>query len=240
MTQEAWQLAFDFDDTLIANTHLYHLCDWRCGEIVARALGHKSVRPDKILALQTKIDMESVAQFGFGRNRYPSSWVKAYGQLCGELDVPPDQEVKARLYAEASKFQAGPFVPLPDAVPTLRTVQEFGLGLHLITVGDVGLQNEKLDASELRPFFDTITIVERSKDEALAKLAARYPGRLAMAGDSKKSDIKPALALGIPTIWIPSNTWAFADAPDVVPDITLKSIRELPAAIRKLMAAKPH
>ncbi len=240
MASERWEICWDFDDTLMPNTHLYHGCDWRCGLIICEALGTRSTRPMDVLALQNKIDSESVKELGFGRERYPTSWVKAYQELCGRIGAAEDPAVSARLYETARQFQYGPFELHPQAMPALRAVQTDGHGLHLITVGDPVVQNRKLDLTGIRPMFDSVTIVERSKEQALADIASRAPGRTVMIGDSKRSDIKPALDLGIHAIWIPSNTWSFADLPDVRPDVTLQSIGELPAALRKLVAAKPH
>jgi putative hydrolase of the HAD superfamily len=228
-------ICFDLDDTLIPNTHLYHRPIWRCGEIISRALGHQSPYPIDLLKLHYDVDSSMVKRFGFSQDRFPTSWVQAYEQVCAKVGTAPDPEVSAELYREAAEFKRGPFAPFPGVVDVLRELRGQGYALHMITAGDEQLQRTKVGASGLGPLFDSVRITGVEKKEVMREIAGERPGSAVMVGDSKKSDIIPAIELGMVAVHVPSNTWAFANA-DVDPGSyhTIASVRDLPALLDRI------
>ena len=97
----------------------------------------------------------------------------------------------------------------PDVITALLHLREtFALGL--ITNGARCLQNEKLDASGLRHFFDVVVVsgefgVGKPHPSifryALTRLDAR-PEHSVMCGDSLASDVDGALSAGVAAIWV--------------------------------------
>ncbi len=90
----------------------------------------------------------------------------------------------------------------------------------MLTKGDEDEQQRKIDISGLAGHFRSIVIVrEKTPDvyAALVEAEGLDPRRTWMIGNSVKSDIAPALAVGLGAVFIPNvNTWALEH--DVLPD----------------------
>lgn len=235
------RIGLDLDDTLVPNTYLYHGPIWRCGLIIARALGHCSPYPPKVLELQQEIDAGMIPEMDFSVFRFPYSWVKTYRQLAGAAGQQPDPAVEQELLDTAMTFTRGPFRPFPGAVDVLATLRRAGHALFLITAGDRALQNYKIDEAGLRPYFDRrhVKITGRSKLAKMREVFGRQREGCLMVGDSLGSDIEAAQSLGVTTVWIPSQTWSYAGpTKPIKPDYTIVSIAELPPIIDCLIGAR--
>jgi len=230
-----WTILLDLDDTLIASTHLYHAPSIRCGALITAALGTRSVHPADLFQMHLEIDMAMVRTHGYGLERYPQSWVRTYEKLARQLKLPVDRKVCAKLVATAKTFARGPYVPIEGAKEALVELQREEHSLHLITAGDKGLQEKKVRMSGLSQLLDSVNVTGPDKKPVMAKISADRRERTVMVGDSLKSDIKPAIELGILAVHVPSRTWAYANEElDRRRYRTIKSVRELPALIRKL------
>jgi len=232
-----WDILLDLDDTLIPSSYKYGLASWRCGLIIAEALGERSPRPSTIIQLHDKIDSDMAKQFGVPLDRFPRSWVTTYETVCQQIGVRPKPSVKKLLKNPASRFKFGPFRPFTGAHRALAELKKCGHRLHLVTAGVDSLQNRKIDQAKLRRYFDSIHITTLEKKAVMTELVGDTPDRAIMIGDSKRSDIQPAKKLGIVTVWVPSPTRDFANAP-VEPDHQIATISELPALVRKIVKGK--
>jgi len=227
-------VCLDLDDTLIANTYKYHAPMYRCGLLITEALGIKSVYPPELMDMRVKIDAELVETHGFSANRFPESWVITYLRLCERTGRSVDPGVRDRIWAEAMRYAEGPFAPLEDVTDILEAMRSSGKTLCLVTAGDFGLQRRKIDESGLEPYFDEVHVTARSKRDFLASKAGEDPSRTMMVGDSKRSDIIPALELGLTAVHVESETWHYAHA-EVEGDYhRIASVRELPDLIARL------
>jgi putative hydrolase of the HAD superfamily len=233
-----WTILLDLDDTLIANTHMYHTPSLRCCLLISAALGEKSVHPLELLKTQLEIDIAMVKTHGYGVDRFPRSWVKTYEAVARKSGVAVDRKVSASIMKAASAFTHGPFQPFAGVKEALMDLQRDGHTLHLVTAGDKRLQERKVRSSGLAALFDSVNVTGVDKKAVMAKIARESKGPVMMVGDSTRSDIKPAIELGIVAVHVPSNTWAFAQA-EVDPRRyrTITSVRELPALVAKLSRA---
>lgn len=107
--------------------------------------------------------------------------------------------------------------------------------LVLITKGDLLDQERKLAASRLGDLFAAVEIVSEKDRGTYERVFARHgtgAAEAAMAGNSMKSDVLPALEAGAFGVHIPYHvTWAheLADAPEGHPRyVSLSRIGELP------------
>ncbi len=230
---EKKKICLDLDDTLLPNSFFYSMAIWRCGFEIGRKLREKAPHPLKLVQMQNKIDEDLVKRHGFGVNRFSLSWVETYKRLTAQADISFDKKFAQKLQKIASRFTRGPFVLYPGVRKTLNELVSQGHELHLITAGDKKLQLKKIRETGIRNFFKSIQITSLSKKEAMANVADGEPQNSIMVDDSKKH-IVSALELGMQGVWIPSETWTFADA--VIKDgkfYTIYSLAELPRLLRE-------
>lgn len=231
-------VCFDLDDTLIPNTYKYHAPILKCAMIVVRTLGHKSKYPPDLLQLQLGIDQELVAEKGFSTDRFPMSWVLTYERLAALAGMPVDPKVVERLRRTASEFQRGPFRMFPGAKRMLRRLSKDGRRLHVITAGDEALQRRKIAEAGIADYVDTVHVTPMKKKDILASIVRDRPAEGVMVGDSKKSDILPAIELGMTAVWLPSETWSFVNADiDETKYHRIAAVTELPGLLRKIETA---
>ncbi len=229
------EICLDFDETLASTQYKYNEPIWRAGLLITKAVGSRCMHPAELMKLQQEIDAGLVAEYGLQATRFPESFVKTYEAAAERAGVPVDSALAAQLRNIGNRFQYGPFPLFPDASPVLKTLRQSGHRLHLITAGDKKLQTRKIVQSGVSRFVDSVHITDLDKKSALQMIAGDEPWRAVMVGDSKKSDIAPAIALGMHAVWIPSNTWSFAHTDvDAEKHHTITSIRELPPLIAAL------
>lgn len=103
-----------------------------------------------------------------------------------------------------------PATPLPGVCATLAAIRERLADQHIrmvvFTKGELQDQENKLRRSGLQPFFDDVEIAsDKTQHEflMLCKHQRIHPSQLLMVGNSLKSDIAPALAIGAWAIHIP-------------------------------------
>src|SRR5262245_22198568 len=157
---------FDGDDTLWATEPLYDRARSHAREIVTGA-GLDGARWE---ALERRLDVENVAAMGYSPDRFPTSCVQAYEQLCAAGTAMRDDEMARRIReAAAMVFEAdAPLVAGAEA--TLATLRARGVRLALLTKGDPDIQARRVDRSGLAGYFDIVEIVAEKSVETIASL----------------------------------------------------------------------
>jgi putative hydrolase of the HAD superfamily len=110
-----------------------------------------------------------------------------------------------------------PCTPLPEVEETLLWLKEHTrCRLVVFTKGELLDQQHKLERSGLQHFFCHTEITsDKGEDEfrMLCRKLAVKPERMLMVGNSLKSDIAPALAIGCQAVYIPFHvTWQLEHA----------------------------
>jgi putative hydrolase of the HAD superfamily len=156
-----------------------------------------------------------------------TSWRNALLE-CGVDDVDLASELGNIYVAERRALH----VVFDDVAPALeRLCQAHNLGL--LTNGCPDLQRRKLDASGLSRFFDEVVIagevgIGKPDTRVFELLLSRMPSSpsdAAMVGNSLRSDIQPANALGMTSVWV--NRTGKPSNPAIVPDIEVASLAEM-------------
>lgn len=227
-------IGFDLDGTLTPTTHHYDIARWQCGTVIAECLQEHCPKAEYILKLQQQIDRDMMPSWKYSLGRFPTSWVRVYEQVTKEAGQSVDDAIAQKLVHLASQFQVGPFKLYPGTRQVLELLAS-AYELHLVTMGLPSFQLDKVDQLGIGHFFASIHPVEEHKEDALASIFNGRAETCVMVGDGRTSDLGPAQRLGAKTIWIQRpNTWELHDSDSVTPDITIRDIQELPAAIHQL------
>ncbi|VVB80400.1 Uncharacterised protein [uncultured archaeon] len=230
---------FDLDDTLIYTHFLYSRAKADLARLVDSRFGY--VAPDvlAILRLHEEVDLRLTKEMGFSRERFPTSLSEAYtriSEMMGEPERERKQNAQEAYNLGKTVFDKGRWLPslVPGALETLDFLTRQRDELAIVTIGEEFTQNEKVKFYELNRWFgDRVYIVPNHKKERIKELAEdRDPKRVWFAGNSARSDILPALEVGIGALYVPRETWAHDQCDlkgvDTSRLITLKSIKEIP------------
>ena len=145
------------------------------------------------------------------------------------VDDPAYAEHLAERFRHERRKRNAMFPDAADLLPKLSR----RLPLGLVTNGAPDLQHFKIDASGLRPYFQTIVVSgevgigkphPRPMQVALQQLGCD-PARAAMVGNSLTSDIAGAQNTGVHAIWL--NRDATPLTGDIHPDLTITTLHEL-------------
>lgn len=208
-------IAFDADDTLWdcqshfeeVEKHLYSLIAPYCEN-------------PKLELFNT--ESGNMADLGYGCKAFTISILETAMRVAGnDLSITQLSE----LLAHCKSLLHLPATPLPEVEETLKEVRwrmdegRDGRGRMVVfTKGELQDQENKLKRSGLLKYFNDVEITsDKSEDEFLDLCEHNqiHPSELLMVGNSLKSDIAPALAIGASAIYIPFHvTWQLEHVED--------------------------
>jgi len=196
-------IAFDADDTL-----------WDCQSHFERVENqlYALISPycDNPAAELYQTESQNMEDLGYGCKAFTISVMETALRVCGN-DLSATQLTE--LLEAGKQLLHLPATPLPGVGETLSRLNETNSQLKLVcfTKGELQDQENKLRRSGLGQFFDHVEITSNKSEKEFLKLC-RYlniePHELLMVGNSLKSDIAPALAIGAQAVHIPFHvTW---------------------------------
>jgi len=225
-------IAFDADDTLWENEHIFHLTEQRFRDLLK---SHIDV--DVLSSNLLDIEKKNLNYYGYGIKGFILSMIEtAIVATSGQVPANVIQEI----LNAGREMHDHPVTPLPDVEAVLKSLSNTHR-IILITKGDLFDQERKLAQSGLGSYFDAIEIVSEKTTATYSRIFEQYGDgakRSMMVGNSLKSDINPAIEAGSWGIYIPSDrTWAHELS--TIPDNhnrfkQLSAIVELPNFIAKL------
>ena len=196
-------IVFDADDTLWdcqghferVMQHLYTMLEpWTDRASAASELYATEQANMPLLGYGTKAFTLSVMQTAMRVSRY-------------EMPARQLSDLQQRCY----QLLQLPATPLPEVEPTLRKLHEQGWRMAVFTKGELLDQELKLKRSGLMPYFDHVEITSNKTEREFAMLCQKLniaPAQMLMVGNSLRSDIAPALAIGAWGVHIPfAITW---------------------------------
>jgi len=196
-------VAFDADDTL-----------WDCQshfeqveEHLYRLIAPYCENPKQELFLTESGNM---ADLGYGCKAFTISIIETALRVGG--GHLSSQELSELLEHSKSLLQL-PATPLPEVEDTLRELRTRNDSFRMVcfTKGELQDQENKLRRSGLLKYFDDVEITsDKTQAEFLALCEHQdiHPSQLLMVGNSLKSDMAPALAVGAWGVYIPFHvTW---------------------------------
>jgi putative hydrolase of the HAD superfamily len=225
-------VAFDADDTLWHNEHLFQDTQKKLEAIVQR------YRPgEDIHEALFAVEMRNLELFGYGIKGFTLSMVEAAIQLTGERITAAEVHEIVQL---GKHMMTAPVDLLEGVEETLAAVCG-RFRVILITKGDIVDQNSKIERSGLAECFEQVEIVPRKDARVYRTIFERHgiePARTVMVGNSMPSDVLPILELGGHGVHVPyALLWAHeAHDEDPVSERfhRLQRLDELPGLLRRL------
>ena len=196
-------LAFDADDTL-----------WDCQ-------GHfEQVMQQLYTLLEPWVDRATAAKelfaterknmpmLGYGTKAFTLSMMETALRVSGY--AMPGRQL-AELQEACYTLLNLPATPLPDVAETLDELHRRGWRMAVFTKGELLDQENKLKRSGLAHYFEHVEITSDKTEREFRQLCHHVgigPTQLLMVGNSLRSDIAPALAIGARAVHIPFHvTW---------------------------------
>jgi putative hydrolase of the HAD superfamily len=196
-------VGLDADDTLWHNEDHFHATEDAFADVV-RPWADAESAASELLRTETA----NLSLFGYGVKSFTLSMIEAAITISrGEIGA----DDLAALVQRGKDMLDRPASMLPGVVDTLEELAE-NYPLLLITKGDLHHQHRKVEESGLSRWFQAVEVVREKDAETYGGLLRRYdiaPSEFVMVGNSVKSDVLPAVALGAVGVHIPyAFTWA--------------------------------
>jgi putative hydrolase of the HAD superfamily len=227
------RLIFDADDTLWEN-NIYYI---KAAEEFVDLISKIGLLKEKIEEDFQILERQVVREMGYGSQNYLYILRTLFEQY-GSLII--DQKINTKFEKICTNFESHLHTPLKifPNVPSILAKLAKKYPLYVLTKGNIEEQKQKLEKSDLLKYFQR-TFVETEKDittyQRILKDNQWAVDETCMIGNSPKSDINPALKLGMCAIFIPyQHTWVFDDEPLIPNQEHLKivqSFSDLPSIL---------
>ena len=192
-------IAFDADDTLWDCQSYFEQVENRLYQLIAPYCENPA-------AELFKTESGNMADLGYGCKAFTISIIETALRVAGSH---VDASQLSELLAACKQLLQLPATPLPGVEETLERID--GYRKVCFTKGELQDQENKLKRSGPLRYFDDVEITsDKGQKEFLALCDHQqiHPSELLMVGNSLKSDIAPALAIGAWAIHIPFHvTW---------------------------------
>ena len=229
-------IGFDADDTLWENETHYHAAKRRFASLLADQHPEASA-----LAVLDEIEVRNVEVYGYGIKSYCLSMVEAAVRLASR---PLEPTLLAALLEIAKDLLREPVQLIGGVVDVLDRLAPH-YRLVLLTKGDLFEQEMKIRRSGIADRFALVRVLHEKSTEVYRQVLrdAGVPAdEFVMVGNSLRSDILPALAVGACAVFVPhALTWSHEHVePGKLPAsgwIEIASIIDLPSVLEKLQGA---
>lgn len=222
-------VGLDADDTLWHSENRFHEAHQQYHRLLAR---HIDVSPGELEARMLATERRNLGLFGYGAKGFTLSLIETAIEVTdGSI---PSREIE-RIIAFGKELLDHPVEVLPGVTETMRRLRDAGLGLLIITKGDLWHQESKVASSGLADLVDGVEIVSEKDPRTYGTILRRHriePGAFCMVGNSVRSDVLPVLDVGGHAIHVPYEyLWAHeaVEGADEDPRFrTLSSITDVP------------
>jgi putative hydrolase of the HAD superfamily len=196
-------LIVDADDTLWENNIYFE----QAFDEFCEFLSHSRLSPAQVREVLDEMEMANAKIHGYGSANYGRNLAQCYQHLA-ERDIRDDD--LAKVMGFAARILDRPMEVMDGVAETLEYLS-MRHDLTLLTKGNFEEQKLKLDRSGLGIYFGHTSVVKEKDAQAYRSLVAERqldPANTWMIGNSPKSDINPALRVGLKAVFIPHpHTW---------------------------------
>ncbi len=195
-------IAFDADDTLWHTEQLFQNVQMRLYELMSAYASKREVE-----AHFHDMEMKNVRLFGYGVKGFTLSMIESAIEISNRTVSATDIHEIVML---GKSILDSPLDIFPGVESALQNLQP-DFRLFLITKGDVLDQRNKIEKSNLEPYFEKTIVVQEKNVETYRQVFDEHgiePTQVLMVGNSLKSDVLPVLALGGHAVHIPYHVTA--------------------------------
>lgn len=192
-------VAFDADDTLWDCQSWFDEVERKCGDLLRPWVTQEEVTQGLFATERNNMEL-----LGYGTKAFTISLVENAVRLTGGA---LSGDIVLKLIELGKGLLRFPTTPLPEVRDTLQRLHTDGrYRLAVFTKGELLDQESKLERSGLGGYFEYMeTVSNKGQDDyvALCDHLDVKPEELVMVGNSFRSDIAPALAVGCHAIHVP-------------------------------------
>jgi len=160
-------------------------------------------------------ERKNIRQYGYGVRSFGRSLEETYMKLA---DHQAKRETLAQIHDRVVELERTP-PKILDGVPETLAYLTERHRLILFTKGEPAEQAAKVERSGLQGFFEFIEIVSEKDHETYSTLVHKHKivkTHAWMIGNSPRSDINPAMKIGLNAVYIPhQHTWQLEHEPVV-------------------------
>ena len=216
-------VVFDADNTLWNVEILYNRARAEMAEYVAQLCGMQSAEIERY---QQERDRQLREVYGYSAARFARSFEDTAYNF-----VPAATSEQVRhLRAVAESVFAQKAELTPDVELVLRSLYSRGWYLGLLTAGEAWVQQKRISEFHLQGIFHAIEVVEQKTAQEFKNFCEKNkvdPDRCWVIGDSKRSDIDPAIRAGLNSILVPHENWAIVEDAWEVDDSKYTKVQRL-------------
>lgn len=196
-------LLIDADDTLWENNIYFERA---IGRFIS-FLNHHEFSPEQVREVLNDVERECIVKHGYGLHSFAHALVDTFERLSVQPVTP---ELHAQINSFAHTIADHPIELLPEVSETLQYLSTRH-HVILVTKGAHVEQTGKIERSGLKKYFESTEIVAEKNCDTYRMLVEKHelaPDCTWMIGNSPKSDINPALAVGLNAVFVPhGDTW---------------------------------
>ena len=199
-------LFFDGDDTLWKMQDAYD----EAKLLFSRLLNSIGIPDRNVIHELDALDAQRVAVRGFTNERFLESMLILYAQLSTKYGLPWQTQVEKEIQNISLLLYRPPEL-FEDTLSTLNSL-EGKFQLYLYSAGNPRVQKTKINHLKLLKYFKKVYIVNRKNEDILQRIIrkeALSPERAWIIGNSLRSDIIPAIGIGLNAIYIPRGDWKY-------------------------------
>jgi len=202
-------LLIDADDTLWENNIYFE----QAFDEFVRFLNHPHLTAGQVRAVLDEIEKVNNRLYGYGSENFARNLCQCFERLAAR-EIRPEDLQRVRDFGENLKNHP---MEIIEGVPETLEYLHRRHDLILFTKGQPEEQKRKIERSALGGYFKHTAIVKEKDEAAYRRLAAELGLSLHetwMVGNSPKSDINPALKVGMNAVFIPhDHTWTLEREP---------------------------
>ncbi len=196
-------ILIDADDTLWENNIFFE----KSIDHFITQLEHLGYTREYIRHILNETEKRNIRQHGYGVRSFRRSLEDTYLKLAGNA---ARREIVQEIERLAVELEATP-PHIMDGVPETLAYLAKHHRLVLLTKGEAAEQAAKVERSGLQSYFDAIEIVMEKDAAVYERMIEQFKivkTQGWMVGNSPRSDINPALKIGLNAVFLPHpNTW---------------------------------